>query len=138
MQVRINQIHSRKKAMRVINAATVATEAQWMLHQLSLPVDPRDTIKARRERAIRRAGLSHAKGFRLWYGYASALMAHEYLTICEAFKAHVRTQETLLADELEQLRSLRAARELREQHYEMDLAADARDVGAVGSESSHS
>lgn len=136
MRFCINPIRPRTKAMRVMNAATVASEAQWMLHQLSLPVDPRDTIKARRERAIRRAGLSHAKGFRLWYGYAAALMAHEYLTICEAFKAHVRTQETLLADELEQLRTLRAARELREQHYEMDLQVAAQHLGTVDREAS--
>lgn len=136
MRFCINPIRPRTKAMRVMNAATVASEAQWMLHHLSLPVDPRDTIKARRERAIRRAGLSHAKGFRLWYGYAAALMAHEYLTICEAFKAHVRTQETLLADELEQLRTLRAARELREQHYEMDLQVAAQHLGTVDREAS--
>lgn len=63
-------------------------------------------------------------------------MAHEYLTICEAFKAHVRTQETLLADELEQLRTLRAARELREQHYEMDLQVAAQHLGTVDREAS--
>ncbi len=137
MQIRLNPIRPRTKVMRAVNAVTVATEAQWMLHQLSLPVAPKDTIKARRERAIRRAGLSHAKGFRVWYGYAAALMAHEYLTICEAFKAHVRSQETLLADELEQLRSLRAARELREQHYELALSADPSVLGQVDRESSH-
>jgi hypothetical protein len=137
MQIRINPIRPRKKAMRAMNAATVATEAQWMLHQLSLPVAPKDTIKARRERAIRRAGLSHAKGFRVWHGYAAALMAHEYLTICEAFKAHVRTQEAHLTDELEQLRSLRAARELRERHGELDLPMGESDLGAVDRETSN-
>ena len=33
-----------------MNAATVSLEAQQMLYQLALPVDPKDTIKARRER----------------------------------------------------------------------------------------
>lgn len=106
-----------------MSAASVSTDARWMLEQLSLPVDPRDTIKARRERAIRKAGLSPAKGMRLWYRQTVGLMAHEYLTLVEAYKNHVRTQERLLADELEQLRALRAAREIREKQLGLDLAS---------------
>lgn len=131
MQIRIYSTRPRTKAMQPMNAAMVCDEAKWMLHQLAMPVDPRDTIKARRERAIRRANLSPAKGFRLWYGYGTALMAHEYLTICEAFKAHVRAQETLLADELEHLRSLRLAREIREKQLALDLQARESDVGEM-------
>jgi hypothetical protein len=132
MQSRINPIQSRTKTTQPMNAATVCFEAQSMLHQLSMPIDPRDTIKARRERAIRRAGISPAKGFRLWYGYATALMAHEYLMICEAAKAHVRTQEAQLETELEQLRALKAAHEQRtRQHDFLAATVSENDVGAV-------
>lgn len=113
-----------------MSAATVTTDARWMLEQLSLPVDPRDTIKARRERAIRKAGLSPAKGMRLWYRQTVGLMAHEYLALVEAYKNHVRTQERLLADELEQLRALRAAREIREKQLGLDMATHSRDLAA--------
>ena len=130
MQIRINPIRPRTKTMQV-NAAAVANEAQWMLFQLSLPLDPRDTIKARRERAIRRAGIPPAKGFRLWYGYATALLAHEYLTICEAAKAHVRAQETQLETELAQLRALKALHEQRDRQHEMALALSEGDMGPV-------
>lgn len=114
-----------------MSASFVANDARWMLEQLSLPVDPRDTIKARRERAIRRAGLSPAKGMRLWYRQTCDIMAHEYLTLMEAYKNHVRTQERLLADELETLRTLRAARELRERQIGMDLQTPSRAVAAL-------
>lgn len=114
-----------------MSATTIASDARWMLEQLSLPVDPRDTIKARRERAIRKAGLSPAKGMRLWYRQAVGLMAHEYLTLVEAYKKHVRTQERLLADELEQLRALRAAREIREKQLGLDLAAHSHALPAA-------
>ena len=113
-----------------MSAALVTSDARWMLEQLSLPVDPRDTIKARRERAIRRAGLSPAKGMRLWYRQSCDVLAHEYLTLVEAYKNHVRTQERLLADELEQLRSLRAAREIREKQLGLDLSTHPRAMGA--------
>lgn len=113
-----------------MSAATVTSDARWMLEQLSLPVDPRDTIKARRERAIRRAGLSPAKGMRLWYRQSCDVLAHEYLTLVEAYKNHVRTQERLLADELEQLRALRAAREIREKQLGLDLPTHSRAVEA--------
>lgn len=132
MQIRINPIQSRTKSTHTMNAATVCIEAQSMLHQLSMPIDPRDTIKARRERAIRGAGISPAKGFRLWYGYATALLAHEYLMICEAAKNHVRTQESQLETELEQLRALKALHEQRSrQHVLLAETVSASDMGAV-------
>ncbi len=96
-----------------VNAALVANDARWMLEQLALPIDPRDTIKARRERAIRRAGISPAKGMGLWYAQACALMAHEYLQLVQAYQAHVVTQEKLLSEELETLRALKMARQQR-------------------------
>lgn len=103
-----------------MNAATVSLEAQQMLYQLALPVDPKDTIKARRERAIRRAGLSPAKGMRLWYAQACSLMAHEYLQIKEAYRAHIETQETRLEAELEYLRQLQA----RERQHELGITTE--------------
>lgn len=114
-----------------MSAGTVTADARWMLEQLSLPVDPRDTIKARRERAIRRAGLSPAKGMRIWYRQTCDIMAHEYLTLVEAYKNHVRKQERLLADELEQLRVMREARELREKQIGLDLETPSRALAAM-------
>ena len=110
-----------------MNAATVSLEAQQMLYQLALPVDPKDTIKARRERAIRRAGLSPAKGMRLWYAQACSLMAHEYLQIKEAYRAHIETQETRLEAELEYLRQLQA----REKQHELGLFIEEARLDAV-------
>lgn len=100
-----------------MSPAAVASEARWMLEQLSLPVDPRDSIKARRERAIRRAGISPAKGMRLWYSQTCSLLAHEFLAICEAYKGHVRSQETRLHEELEILKALKA----QGRQHELDL-----------------
>lgn len=115
MQIRINSIRSRTKAMPV-NAGLVANDIQFMLHQLSMPVDPRDTIKARRERAIRRAGLTPAKGFRAWYQYPVAILAHEYLSVVEAYKNHVRTLENTHRELANELQRLREANDLRERH----------------------
>ena len=85
----------------------VAQDSRWMLQQLALPVEPTDTIKARRERAIRRAGISPAKGIRIWYGQACAILAHEYLQIKAAVKKAALQQEDALERELDHLRQLR-------------------------------
>lgn len=114
-----------------MNAAIVANDARWMLEQLAFPVDPRDTIKARRERAIRRSGLSPAKGMRLWYSQTCALLAHEFLQLTEAYKNHVKSQERLLAEELETLRALRLAREHRERQLAMDLSTHSNDLAPM-------
>lgn len=114
-----------------MNAVTVAADARFMLEQLSLPVDPRDSIKARRERAIRRAGISPAKGMRLWYSQACALMAHEYFQIKEAYRAHIETQETRLADEIEFLRQLQA-REKQHDFTFADLSPSHRSMAPAG------
>lgn len=101
-----------------MNAAAIALDAQRSLFILSTPVEPTDTIKARRERAIRRAGLSSAKGTRLWYGQACALLAHEYVQIKEAYRNHIKSQKTRLAEELEYLRELQA----KESQHELGLS----------------
>lgn len=118
-----------EKGLRM-NPAAVASEAQYMLQQLSLPIQPTDTVKARRERAIKRAGVSHAKGIRLWYRQSCTLAAHEFLKLAEAYKAHVITQERLLERELEQLRARVEAHQLRADHYELDFTPSAGDLGA--------
>ena len=100
---------ARQKGQRM-NAALVANDARWMLEQLAMPFDPRDSIKARRERAIRRAGISPAKGMRLWYNQTCALLAHEYLAIKDAHSRWLDEQEKQLAAEIETLRAVRAAR----------------------------
>lgn len=112
-----------------MSAALVADSARSMLEQLSFPIDPRDTIKARRERAIRRAGISPAKGMRLWYGQACSLLAHEYLQIKEAYRAHVERQEARLAEELEFLRTLQA----RERQHDIRFAHEPASPGGVAS-----
>lgn len=116
MQIRINPIRSRTKAMQPMNAGLIANDIQFMLHQLSLPVDPRDTIKARRERAIRRAGLTPAKGFRAWYQYPVAILAHEYLAVVAAYKNHVQVLERTHRDLADELQRLREANDIRERH----------------------
>jgi hypothetical protein len=100
-----------------MNAASIALDAQHSLYQLALPVEPTDTIKARRERAIRRAGLSPAKGTRIWYGQTCALLAHEYVRLKEAYRRHIESQEARLADELSYLRELQA----KDKNYELGL-----------------
>lgn len=110
-----------------MNAVSITMDAQRMLYQLALPVDPKDTIKARRERAIRRAGLSPAKGMRLWYAQACSLLATEYFQIKAAYKAHIENQEARLAKELEHLRELQA----REQQHELGLADETTHFDAV-------
>lgn len=120
----MRQDHQRNgQKSKQMNASLVADDARWMLEQLLFPVDPRDTIKARRERAIRRSGLSPAKGMRIWYSQTCALLAHEFLQLTEAYKNHVKDQERLLAEELETLRALRVAREQRERQLAMDLSS---------------
>lgn len=101
-------------------AVNVALSPQTMLVQLALPIDPRDTIKARRERAIRRSGLTPSKGFRVWYGIAD-LWRDEYLELRARYERHILSLERTLAQESETLKALREARELRENNYALDL-----------------
>lgn len=110
-----------------MNADAIALDAQRSLFMLAMPVEPTDTIKARRERAIRRAGLSSAKGTRLWYGQACALLAHEYVQLKEAYRNHIQSQKTRLADELEYLRELQA----REHQHELGLSHEGARHDAV-------
>ena len=107
---------SGEKALHM-NAAAVALDARHALFQLALPVEATDTIKARRERAIKRAGLSPAKGTRIWYGQTCALLAHEYVRLKEAYRRHIESQEARLADELSYLRELQA----KDRNYELGL-----------------
>lgn len=114
----MRQDHQRpcEKAKRM-NAALIAQDAQYALFMLAQPIEPTDTIKARRERAIRRAGLSSAKGTRLWYGQTCALLAHEYVRLKEAYRKHIESQKTRLAAELDYLRELQA----KEHQHELGL-----------------
>lgn len=110
-----------------MNASAVAADAQFMLQQLSLPITPTDSVKARMLRATRRAGLSPRKAVRIWYQHACTIAAHEYLQIKEAYKAHIENQEARLAKELEHLRELQA----REQQHELGLADETTHFDAV-------
>lgn len=124
--MRFNQQRTGEKELRM-NAATIATETRWMLHQLCLPIEPTDSIKARRERAIRRAGISRAKGVRLWYGQACSILAEEFFQIAEAYKRLVVNQETRLTEELELLKALKE----RGKQHDLDLPASARSVAEM-------
>lgn len=106
---------SRRKAQHM-DASAVANDARFMLEQLSLPYDARDSIKARRERAIRRANISPSKGMRLWYRQACSLLAHEYLALAEAYKNHIKTLERTHRDLADELQRLREANDIRERH----------------------
>lgn len=117
----------RGKALQM-NACSVAVESQLFLRQLSLPVDPTDTIKARRERAIARSGLSHSKGTRIWYGQPCAILAHEYLKLKAALTRYAETQERSLLNEIEQLRALRGAADMRERHGTFSFNEDREGV----------
>lgn len=120
--MRFNHDRDRHKANHM-NAAVVAQDAQHMLHQLSMPVEVTDTIKARQQRAIRNSGLSPRKAIRIWYQHACTIAAHEYLQLAERYKNHVRAQEQRLAQELETLRSLIDEREMRERQHALALDA---------------
>lgn len=128
--MRYNTQHDRQKGQQM-SPDLVASDARWMLEQLSLPVDPRDTIKARRERAIRRAGISPAKGVRIWYAQTVALMAHEYLAIVGAYKNHVLLLERTLEHDTAKLRALREAREMKERQYGLDIETPSRALGSA-------
>ncbi len=108
---------------------TTFEQAQTMLRQLSFPIEAHDTIKARRERAARKSGLTSSKAFRLWYGQQVALLADEWMTLCARYRAHVEEQEARLEAELQALRALKAAR------TQMDLVLPtpaSTDVESVG------
>lgn len=126
--MRFNHQRFCEKAQRM---SAVASEARWMLQQLALPIEPTDTIKARRERAIRRAGISSAKGARLWYGQACAILADEYFQLVAAVRQHALAQERAAERDRAILQQLRDARIMRE--GQLDLLAETTRRGPVGS-----
>jgi hypothetical protein len=115
-----------QKAQRMNAAGLIDDTAREMLHQLSLPIEPTDTIKARRERAIRRAGLSAAKGMRLWYGQTCALLASEYVSLIDALERHEAAVQASTAKNNEITNSLRDDRLMREGHASFEFAATDR------------
>ncbi len=123
------------KSQKVCAVSDVTLNPQSMLMQLAMPLDPRDTIKARRERAIRRSGLTPSKGYRLWYGLAE-LWRHEYQELLNRYERHIISLERQYADKSETLRHIREARELRERHYA--LALDSAVEAGAGSTQQHS
>lgn len=123
--------NSQRRCEKAQRMSAIAADARWMLQQLSLPIEPTDTIKARRERAIRRAGLSSAKGARLWYGQACSLLADEYFQLVDAVKHHALAHERAAERDREILRQLRDARTMREAQGVLALDGQA-DRGALG------
>lgn len=123
-----------EKSQKVCAVSAYALSPQTMLVQLALPIDPRDTIKARRERAIRRSGLTPSKGFRVWYGIAD-LWRDEYLELRARYERHILSLERTLAQESETLRTLREARELRERHHEIQFDSAASEGASKPAES---
>lgn len=121
--MRFKHDHDRKMRGRAVNAALVADQAQFYLHQLSLPIEPTDSVKARINRATRRAGLSPRKAVRIWYQHACTIAAHEFLSLREAYTAHICKQERRLAEEISYLRELQS----KEKQHELGLtSAEAR------------
>lgn len=103
----------------------VAADARWMLQQLALPIEPTDTIKARRERAIRRAGLSAAKGMRLWYGQTCSLLAEEYFTLVDALKRQAIHFENAAERNYQLAQQLRETRVMKEGQLALDINQEA-------------
>lgn len=90
--MRSDQNHAWQKGSRMSPDA-VAMDAQFLLHQLSLPIEPTDSIKARIQRAIRNSGLSPRKAIRIWYRHACTIAAHEYLQLVSAVNKHASVLE---------------------------------------------
>jgi hypothetical protein len=114
---------------------TALTQAHDMLQQLSLPIGATDTIKARRERAIRKSGLTASKGLRVWYGQKCSILADEWLTLCDRYAKHVEIQEQRLGHELEQLRAAKAQRLQTEFDLQAPQSTHAASVGVVSHKS---
>ena len=95
--MRVNHNRDRRKENRAVTPDTVAIRSQYLLHQLSLPIEPTDSIKARIHRAIRNSGLSPRKAIRIWYRHACTIAAHEYLTLVSAVNRHAEVLERAAA-----------------------------------------
>lgn len=109
--------------LKKVCAVNVTVEqAAAMLEQLALPIEPRDTVKRKRERAVARSGLTPSKGYRLWYGQVRRLWDDEVDTLLARWDQHIQKLEQTHTQNAEQLRALREAREMRERHYALEFS----------------
>lgn len=121
--------HSCDSSKKVCAVSDLPMEdAAWILGQLAMPFDARDTIKARRERAIARSGLSRSKGYRLWYGQVRRLWDDEVEKLLANWDRHIKALEQAHADKTDHIRAIREARQRERQNalqlvHEEHLAA---------------
>lgn len=127
--MRSDQNRAWQKGNRMTPAA-VAADAQFLLHQLSLPIEPTDSIKARMQRAIRASGLSPRKAIRIWYRHACTIAAHEYLSLVAAVNEHAEVFERAAERNLQLANQSRGAGVTGGQFaLAIDQEVGARDLG---------
>lgn len=132
--MRSNRNRDRHKDSRMSPDA-IAADAQFMLHQLSLPIEPTDTIKARLHRAIRNSGLSPRKAVRIWYRHACTIAAHEYFALVEAINRHAEVIESAAERNKKILQQLREPQGMRGSQYALAIDQETRPGNlAVGQE----
>ncbi len=118
-----------KGERRVSPAALVLDECHGMVRQMALPLVTERRVKGALSVVARDSGLSYSKLRKIYYRLTDHILEFEFRSIAEAYKRHVRDHERKLEQELAELRALREARALREQHYAMDLKTSSRAVG---------
>lgn len=111
------------KAVRVSPAAVLADECHGMVRQMALPLIPERRVKGALSALSRDSGVSYSKLRKMYYRLTDHILAVEWRSITAAYERYVEKQERALETELEQLRELRAAREMRERHGILNLAA---------------
>jgi len=128
---------SRNKEFPVSSAAVIADDCHDMVRQMALPLVPQRRVKGALGAVARDSGVSYSKLRKIYYRLTDHILAVEFRSIAGAYKNHIEKQERALECELEQLRSLRAARMMKETHGEFDFKTSAGAVGAVDGETSN-
>lgn len=108
---------------RVTPAAVLADECHGMVRQMALPLIPERRVKGALSVVSRDTGVSYSKLRKIYCRLTDHILAVELRSIAATYRKYVESQERALERELEELRELRAARAMREYHYELDLSA---------------
>lgn len=121
-----------KGERRVSSAILVLDECHGMVRQMALPLVNERRVKGALHLVARDSGLSYSKLRKIYYRLTDHILEFEFRSIAEAYKRHVRDHERKLEQELAELRALREARALREQHYALDLSTHSRAAAKAG------
>jgi DNA-binding transcriptional regulator PaaX len=122
---------------RVTPGALVLEECHGMIRQMALPLISERRVKGALSAVSRESGISYSKLRKIYYRLTDHILEFEFRSIAEAYKRHVRDHERKLEQELAELRALREARALREQHYVLDLETSAGAVAARQNTAAH-